>query len=243
MARAHCALDGKKWVFMYCLSANPMPKTANTRQNKWPVCFGSIYLNIMRHFVVNKVELFFWYVDLSLWAEMSYYCYNRLSGEIWVLLPAPLTRVNDYLTTTSAIASPLYSRHTFTRASHGLMTCRSQLARVSATSMIYRYCTREKMLEWQSSRLAPLATQFAVVVIIVRRWGRQRWACRNPTSVPNTEQGWQIGSLNESAKTSRRITSQEVQIIDSGWSGRGMGVFRKKCRMHPWSPGGYNVVM
>lgn len=40
--------------------------------------------------------------------------------------PAPLTRVNDYLTTTSAIASPLYSRHTFTRASHGLMTCRSQ---------------------------------------------------------------------------------------------------------------------
>ncbi len=117
-----------------------------------------------------------------------------------VLFPAPLTRVNDYLTTTSAIASPLHGRHTFTRASHGLMTCRSQLARVSATGMIYWYCTREKMLEWQSSRLAPLATQFAVVVIIVRRWGRQRWACRNPTSVPNTEQGWQIGSLNESAK-------------------------------------------
>ena len=37
----------------------------------------------------------------------------------------------------------------------------------------------------------------------------------------------------ESAKTGRLITSQEVQIIDSGWSGRGMGVFKKKCRMYP----------
>lgn len=42
MAKAQRALDGKKRVFMYCLSANPQPKTANTRQNKWPVRFGRI---------------------------------------------------------------------------------------------------------------------------------------------------------------------------------------------------------
>lgn len=103
--------------------------------------------------------------------------------------PAPLTRGNDYLMITPAIGSPLHRRRTAKRASHCLIACLSPMARVPVPSMIYGYCTREKMLEWQSSRLAPLAPQFAVVVIIVRRWGRPRWACRNPTSVSKTEQG------------------------------------------------------
>ena len=45
------------------------------------------------------------------------------------------------------------------------------------------------MLEWQSSRLAPFATQFAAVVIIVRQWGRQCRACRNPRSVSKPSRG------------------------------------------------------
>lgn len=63
--------------------------------------------------------------------------------------------------------------------------------------MIYGYRTSEKMLEWQSSRLAPFAPQFAVVVIMFRRWARQRRACRNPTSASSIEQrGGLVGSLH-----------------------------------------------
>lgn len=49
--------------------------------------------------------------------------------------------------------------------------------------------TREKRLEWQSSRLAPLATQFAAVVIIVHQWARQRRACRDLRLVSEPSRG------------------------------------------------------
>lgn len=90
--------------------------------------------------------------------------------------PGPVARDNDWLITAPTIGSPLYRE------------CRSKRAyyRITPRSCVFMcihylfYCTREKRLEWQSSRLAPLATQFAAVVIIVRRSGRQCRAFRNP---------------------------------------------------------------
>lgn len=77
-------------------------------------------------------------------------------------------------------------------------------------SMIYGYRTSEKMLEWQSSRLAPFAPQFAVVVIMFRRWARQRRACRNPTSASSIEQEGRISRIlshaQRSPKTKGMIT-------------------------------------
>lgn len=64
--------------------------------------------------------------------------------------------------------------------------------------------------------------------------------------------GWADKSVHESAKTSRLITSREVQIIDSGWQRNGR-IHKKKTRrrrrssssagrIHKSPPSGYNNV-